>query len=275
MLPIRLGMANAKTAQDMIVYMLTASGRVETTNYRTVKIPSNKDVPVFVANEFTSFYKKLYSKSLNEENRKAVFLEYAWDVSPQNPVKCDPCVGTPLYANDLRDAGVDWFTESDVINWKGSASGNGVVYFTRLHVTYDRWHYPQDLQFQETPNRENFQARYVRHIPPQGSDFSCYRGQKYLRELRERRLREVNNYALLTGESMTPHLNYISEYDHYLQPLEQSEKENQSEENLLAPLLPPNDGGGNSDKNIPLFLLSLATLMIIVFTLSRRNISIS
>ena len=39
MLPIRLGMVNADGAQELFVYALTRKGRIETTNYRTVKLP--------------------------------------------------------------------------------------------------------------------------------------------------------------------------------------------------------------------------------------------
>jgi hypothetical protein len=48
MLPIRLGMANADGDQDMLVYAFTKKGRVEVTNYRTVAIPTGKNVPLFV-----------------------------------------------------------------------------------------------------------------------------------------------------------------------------------------------------------------------------------
>ncbi len=40
MLPIRLGMVNADGPQELFVYALTRKGRVETTNYRTVKLPT-------------------------------------------------------------------------------------------------------------------------------------------------------------------------------------------------------------------------------------------
>ena len=40
MLPIRLGMVNADGPQELFIYALTPKGRVETTNYRTVKPPS-------------------------------------------------------------------------------------------------------------------------------------------------------------------------------------------------------------------------------------------
>ncbi len=48
MLPIRLGTVNAEGTQELFVYALTRNGRVEATNYRTVKLPSDMDVPVYV-----------------------------------------------------------------------------------------------------------------------------------------------------------------------------------------------------------------------------------
>ena len=54
MLPLRLGMVNANGPQDLIVYALTRKGRVETTNYRTVKLPSDMDLPVFLKDRGSS-----------------------------------------------------------------------------------------------------------------------------------------------------------------------------------------------------------------------------
>jgi hypothetical protein len=48
MLPLRLGTVNANGPQDLIIYALSRNGRVETANYRTVKLPSDIDVPLFV-----------------------------------------------------------------------------------------------------------------------------------------------------------------------------------------------------------------------------------
>ncbi|MEL6384831.1 MAG: DUF2330 domain-containing protein, partial [Cyanobacteria bacterium J06626_18] len=45
MLPIRLGMVNAQGPQDLVVYLLTPYGQVEITNYRTVEVPSNLNIP--------------------------------------------------------------------------------------------------------------------------------------------------------------------------------------------------------------------------------------
>src|SRR4029077_15899875 len=48
MLPIRLGMVNADGPQELFVYALPRKGRVEPTNYRSVKLPSDMDLPVYL-----------------------------------------------------------------------------------------------------------------------------------------------------------------------------------------------------------------------------------
>ena len=58
MLPIRLGTVNADGPQELFVFALTRKGRVETTNYRTVRLPTGMDVPVFVKAEFGEFYRR-------------------------------------------------------------------------------------------------------------------------------------------------------------------------------------------------------------------------
>src|SRR5262245_25498453 len=83
MLPIRLGMVNAKGTQDLFVYALTRNGRVETTNYRTTKLPADMELPVFLKqpNEFAGFYKAMCARQVNTQGGKAVFLEHAWDMN--------------------------------------------------------------------------------------------------------------------------------------------------------------------------------------------------
>ncbi len=189
MLPIRLGMANADGDQDMIVYAFTKKGRIETTNYRTMTLPTGKNIPLFVKNNFGSFYANLFQHQWQKEGKALAMLEYAWDVSPKNFVKCDPCVATAPSTQDLVQAGVwwinkDWNDYSDVQNEEEDYSDN--VYFTRLHVRYNRKSFPQDLTFQVTPNTENYQARYIITHPATG-DFSCEAGKKYLKQLKERR----------------------------------------------------------------------------------------
>lgn len=132
------------------------------------------------------------------EDERIAFLEYAWDVSPSNYVKCDPCVSNPPDYSDLKAAGVWWLGNNDEDYANGRETG-GSVYFTRLHVRYNRGAFPQDLSFQVTPDTENFQARYIITHPATGS-FNCPEGKKYLIDLKERRRKELNMLASLTGK---------------------------------------------------------------------------
>ncbi|MBK9731558.1 MAG: DUF2330 domain-containing protein [Chitinophagaceae bacterium] len=207
MLPIRLGMANAKGSQDMIVYAFTPNGRVETTNYRTVKVPTDKNVPEFVQSYFGQFYVDTYRKNRREQGAANVYLEYAWDVSSSVTQFCDPCTGTPPMLQDFITAGVDWVQQYHY-------GYNGSVFFTRLHVTYDRKSFPQDLQFQETPNRENFQARYIITHPAYG-EYTCAEGKKYLQEVRQRRERELQQLAMLTGWETSTYNAYVNTFNYY------------------------------------------------------------
>jgi hypothetical protein len=75
------------------------------------------------------------------------------------------------------------------------------VFVTRLHVRYDRDHFPEDLSFQETAERENFQGRYVLRHPFTG-DASCVAGQEYRLTLERRREQEAQTLATLTGWDM-------------------------------------------------------------------------
>jgi hypothetical protein len=199
MLPIRLGMANADGDQDLIIYTFTRRGRVELTNYRTVSIPTSKNIPVFVKDNFSAFYTNLFKRQWQREDKSIGMLEYAWDVSPRNYVKCDPCVGTAPSQQDLVQAGVWWMNEQQ--QFPNDNADNGAAFFTRLHVRYNRSSFPQDLQFQLTPNNENFQARYIITHAAKG-DLDCEAGKAYKEKLRQRRREEVANLQNLTGKGV-------------------------------------------------------------------------
>lgn len=201
MLPIRLGMANSDGDQDMIVYAFNKTGRIECTNYPTVSLPTGKNVPLFVQNNFGNFYANLFQYQWFGAGKSVAMLEYAWDVSPSNYVKCDPCVATAPSTRDLVQAGVWWVgkrEDSDDPD-NGDANRPAKVYFTRLHVRYNRKAFPQDLFFQETANTNNFQARYIITHPATGS-FNCEAGKKYLQGLKERREDELKMLTYLTGK---------------------------------------------------------------------------
>lgn len=206
MLPIRLGMANADGDQDLIVYAFTRKGRIESTNYRNVDIASNKNIPLFVQKNFGAFYANLFANQWKKEDKSVSFLEYAWNVTPVNQMKCDPCVGNPPTEQDLLQSGVWWLGKKDWNDYSDLDdeefdNGNRNVHFTRLHFRYNRRSFAQDLAFQVTPNTENFQARYIITHPATGS-FNCAAGQKYLKELRERRKKELRELTVLTGTNL-------------------------------------------------------------------------
>ena len=190
MLPIRLGTLNAKGKQELYVYALTKTGRVETTNYRTIKLPSNNEVPEFVQNEFGDFYRAMFARQTKKENERGVFLEYAWDMA-----WCDPCAADPLSADELRKLGVFWMDGRTERSNAPSPAQN--VFVTRLHVRYDRKHFPEDLVFQETGDRQNYQGRYVIRHPWKGTP-QCD-ASAYMAATRDRQEREAQMLANLTG----------------------------------------------------------------------------
>jgi len=183
MLPLRLGTVNADGPQDLIVLALTRKGRVETTNYRTVKLPTGVDVPLYVKDEFGAFYTAMFDRAVEREDRRAVFLEYAWNLG-----SCDPCSAEPMAAAELQTLGADW------------AASGGPGFVTRLHARYDAAHFPEDLSFMETRDRENFQGRYVLRHPWRG-DANCSAGDRYWASLPPRFAREAETLAALTGWS--------------------------------------------------------------------------
>ena len=244
MLPIRLGMANADGDQDLIVYAFTRKGRVECTNYRNVNIPTGKNIPLFVKKDFGVFYNNLFNRQWQNENKSIGFLEYAWDVSPTNYVKCDPCVGNPPNQQDIVQSGVwwlqkDWSDYSDVDN-QDEDYMDTKVHFTRLHFRYNRQSFPQDLMFQVTPNTENFQARYIITHPATG-EFTCDEGKKYLKDLKLRRKKELVELAGLTGTTL----------DNWQQDLSASKEEGLEQEAQYASLVPAAESDMNNRKELP------------------------
>ena len=195
MLPLRLGTVNANGPQDLIVLALTRKGRVESANYRTVKLPSDLEVPLYVKEEFPSFYKAMFQRAVEREDMHAVFLEYAWDMG-----WCDPCAAEPLKNKELVELGARWIGSDDDQPFQPSVGSN--AYVTRLHVRYDAAHFPEDLAFQETRDRANFQGRYILRHPYEGSA-NCSAGDSYLASLPARYESEAQTLAQLTGWNPT------------------------------------------------------------------------
>ncbi len=200
MLPIRLGMANARGPQDMVVYALSRQGRVESVNYRTTRVPSDVNLPEYVKDEFGKFYKAAFAQALNREGGRSLFTEYSWNMG-----WCDPCAAQPLSREELQQLGVFWLDDASKPvppGYMRRMGGAVNVQLTRLHVRYDASHFPEDLVFQETADRGNFQARYILQHAYKGA-MDCPAADEYRRSLVERHTREAQTLADLTGWSLS------------------------------------------------------------------------
>ena len=199
MLPIRLGTVNAKGKQDLLLFTLTRSGRVETSNYRTASIPSNMDIPLYVQKKFGAFYKAMFETAVERTGGRAVLTEYAWDMN-----WCDPCAADPLSAAQLRQLGVFWLAGGENKPAPGGAirrpgpSAARDVFVTRLHVRYDGETFPEDLRLMETGDKRNFQGRYVTRHPFAGQA-ECPAGEAYRRALAKAYAKQAATLANLTG----------------------------------------------------------------------------
>jgi len=203
MLPIRLGMMNARGPQDLIAFFLTRKGRVETTNYRTVEMPTGAELPVTTRSDFGNVYRAVFDEHARRERHRVVFTEFFWDTG-----SCDPCAAEPLTPEELRRAGVFWF-DAPEDDPRAVASprlrppmqawaGTGVM-LTRLHVRYTPETFPEDLVFQETGDRRNFQVRYVLRHPFPVQRSACPEAAAYLADVRAREQRQAMTLASLTG----------------------------------------------------------------------------
>ncbi len=196
-LPIRLGLVNAKGAQDLIVHILAKGQRYEVANYANVTIPTNFDVSESARGQFSTFYASLFDRTL-EKTPKAVVTEYAWDAST-----CDPCPTPALTYNDLATLGADALPDAPATppaGGGGTKGGPGLrrtpwfspsgFVLTRLHARYTKEALGEDLVFKQataiTGGREvrikddelehgatsssvnNFQGRYAMRHPWMG-----------------------------------------------------------------------------------------------------------
>ena len=161
MLPIRLGMVNADGQQELFVYALTRKGRMETTNYRTVKLPSEMDLPVYLKEpgRVCQVLQGDVRRQVEKEGRRVLFLEYAWDMAGA------------IRAPQIRCRTTNCGSSAS----SGPTTGRGEqapeVFVTRLHVRYDKAHFPEDLVFQETADRTN--SRAVRAASRLAGDETC------------------------------------------------------------------------------------------------------
>ena len=117
----------------------------------------------------------------------------AWDMS-----WCDPCAASPPSRKALRELGVYWVDPESETKTGAVGQRPADVFITRLHVRYDAEHFPDDLRFQETGDRSNFQGRYILRHPWTGNA-SCEQVAAYRQRLAQRHERQAQALASLTG----------------------------------------------------------------------------
>jgi hypothetical protein len=205
-------MINAEAIQDLVIYILSSEGTTAATNDRTVDIPMDVDIPLFVKDDFGEFYRALFETAYNREGQNVVFREYAGSIS-----NCDPCSADPLTPQEQIEAGVFWPLD-DSTRGDLSFRSDLPVYLTRLHVRYTRDKFPEDLQFHTQPDQGLFQGRYVLRYPflgkPQCKEASTEEGvympgydkaqfEQYRRSLPRRFEQEARTLSRLTGWDIT------------------------------------------------------------------------
>ncbi|MCB1156678.1 MAG: DUF2330 domain-containing protein, partial [Leptospiraceae bacterium] len=196
MLPIRLGMINSEGEQDLFVFTLSRIGRVETKNYRTRKLPSDTELPEYIENDFPNLYKTIFKRIVEKDKLENVYTEYVWNL---NQI-CDPCTASPYSKDDLEELGVDWLSASPETGYQLLSDD---VFLTRLHLRYTEKTFPEDLEFQETPDKDNFQTRFIVHHPYSwhGDEAKCECFREYMEKLQKRKKFWTDNLHSLTGMS--------------------------------------------------------------------------
>src|SRR4029450_2570705 len=114
MLPLRLGTLNADGYQELFIYTLTQKGRVEPTNYRSIKLPTDMDVPLFIKTRFKDFYRDMFDQQVKKVDMRAGVTEYAWDMN-----WCAPSPADPLSVEELRSLGVFWMSDAGFVPGQG------------------------------------------------------------------------------------------------------------------------------------------------------------
>jgi hypothetical protein len=166
-LPVRLGLLNAESKQDLLVYILSPDSRYELANYQNAFIPTNVEVSESVKSNFGAFYGELLDETVRKAGGRAVVTEFAWDTPIlQRPAPdmswasyhCDPCPAPETPPPSLSD----WVTlgDSQILGALAEAKPGVVArnfqlpaglkeqwVLTRLHTRYDKNTLKDDLIF--------------------------------------------------------------------------------------------------------------------------------
>src|SRR5688572_8044525 len=194
MLPVRLGMVNADGPQELLVFAFSKKGRVEPTNYRTLKLPTGQgELPAFVKDSFDDVYQAAFLEATRREDMRVVFIEAAMPAVPVELARSrSPGTEDMVASTDaVRKSGAKFL---------GDAKGKGAqrAWITRMRFRYDKAGFPEDLVLQETMDQSSFLARFrsrKHHLGPA----RCPAHEQYLSTLPPLLDREAQVLANLTG----------------------------------------------------------------------------
>jgi hypothetical protein len=199
MLPLRLGTVNASGPQDLLVFALTRHGRVESVNYRTAKAFDKQDLPVYARDQLHDIYHAAFDRRVRQDQMSNVYTEYAWSLSTY----CDPCSAPKPDSIELYTLGASWqypqmgnVADPTIVPPLQPVAETGFI--TRLHLRYDRAHFPEDLALQETADDSPYQVVFSIHHPFTGA-MACAAAGEYKKQLQQRYAAEAGNLQALTG----------------------------------------------------------------------------
>ena len=129
-----------------------------------MKLPTGMDVPVYVKDDFPRFLQGdvhaagdegKHERDLHRVRVGHGLVRSVRGRSAVEPTSCgsSACSGSASQDSRCRLADRDGLP---IVRPRPQD-----VFITRLHVRYDAAHFPEDLVFQETADRTNFQGRYV------------------------------------------------------------------------------------------------------------------
>jgi hypothetical protein len=175
MLPIRLGMVNADGPQELVVYALSPAGRVEPTNYRSARLPTELHLPPVVKDRFSDLQRTAFQSETDRQDMRVVFTEWS---------------GSTLGVVDPTTVGA---------RGAGPERGGAPWMLSRLHFLYDEAHFPEDLVLQATADRQYFAVRHHVTHPWTGSPDACAEAKAYFAQLSARQDKEAVALAQYTG----------------------------------------------------------------------------
>lgn len=194
--PLQIGSINSPDFQRSWLYILTQNARMEVSNYRTMKRPTDLILPEFTISLFDKTYNDLTLNQPQSTSLKSFHLEFTGPI--RNCADCD--IPTPT-AEELSRLGVQWANSAKGTPVKATNSkispNKFLAYVTRLYVNYSSHIFNTPIAFLETKDQTPFHT-FFNIIKPTAELKTCNSPQ-YFEELKTRHKQEAQNLANITG----------------------------------------------------------------------------